>query len=177
MAEYNRRRMRPVSATALIDAPRERVFDFLLDLSARPAFMDHFLTDYRLERLDPVGVGAAARFRLRHSGERMNSAVIEAERPHLVREEGRGGRSNAVPAHTVWELSEGASPDSTEVRVTFWTDPPTMLARLKELAGSSYYFRRDLQRGLGRLRQIIEGDEPVERVGVGGGEPLPAGVR
>ena len=78
MAEYNRRRMRPVSATASIDAPRERVFDFLLDLSARPAFMDHFLTDYRLERLDPVGVGAAARFRLRHSGEWMNSAVIEA---------------------------------------------------------------------------------------------------
>ena len=66
--------MRPVFATTSIDAPRERVFDFLIDLSARPAFMDHFLTDYRLERLDPVGVGASARFRLRHSGEWMDTA-------------------------------------------------------------------------------------------------------
>ena len=65
--------MRPVSATVSIDAPRERVFDFLCDLSARPAFCDHFLVDYRLERLDPVGVGAAARFRLRHSGEWMDT--------------------------------------------------------------------------------------------------------
>jgi len=169
--------MRPVSATISIDAPRERVFDFLIDLSARPAFMDHFLADYRLERLDPVGVGASGRFRLRHSGEWMDTAITEAERPHLVREEGRGGRSNAVPAYTVWELSEGASPDSTEVSLIFWTDPPTRLGRLKELAGSTFYFRRDLQRGLGRLRQIIEGDERVERVGVAGGEHLPAGVR
>jgi hypothetical protein len=169
--------MRPVSATASIDAARDRVFDFLIDLSARPAFMDHFLADYRLERLDPVGVGAAARFRLRHSGEWMDTAVTEAERPHLLREEGRGGRSNAVPAHTVWELSEGPSPDTTEVTVTFWTEPPTVLGRLKELAGSTYYFRRDLRRALGRLRQIIEGGEPVERVGVAGGEHLPAGVR
>ena len=169
--------MRPVSATALIDAPRERVFDFLIDLSARPAFMDHFLSDYRLERLDPVGVGASGRFRLRHSGEWMDTAISEADRPHLIREEGRGGRDNAVPAYTVWELSEGASPDSTEVTLTFWTDPPTRLGRLKELAGSTFYFRRDLQRALGRLREIIEGDEQVERVGVAGGAHVPAGVR
>ena len=60
--------------------------------------------------------------------------------------------------------------------MTFWTDPPTC-SRGSRSWRVPHYFRRDLQRGLGRLRQIIEGDEPVERVGVGGGEPLPAGVR
>ncbi len=169
--------MRPVSATTSIDAPRERVFDLLCDLAARPAFCDHFLSEYRLERLDPVGVGAGARFRLRQSGEWMDTVIVEVDRPHLVREEGRGGRSNLVPVHTVWELAEGAAPGSSEVSVTFWTEPPTLVDRVRELTGSSYFFRRDLQRALGRLRGLIEGSEPVERVGVGGGERLPAFVR
>ena len=169
--------MRPVSATASIDAPREPVFDLLCDLSARPAFCDHFLVEYRLERLDPAGIGAAARFRLRHSGEWMGTGIVEAERPHLIREEGRGGRWNAIPAFTVWELAEDASPDSTELTVTFWTEPARLIDRLREMTGSSLYFRRDLQRALERLRAIIEGGEPVQRVGVAGGDRVPAGVR
>ena len=107
----------------------------------------------------------------------MDTVIVEADRPHLVREEGRGGRSNLVPVHTVWELAEGAAPGSSEVSVTFWTEPQTLVDRVRELTGSSYFFRRDLQRALGRLRGLIEGSEPVERVGVGGGERLPAFVR
>jgi uncharacterized protein YndB with AHSA1/START domain len=169
--------MRPVSATVSIDAPRERVYDLLIDLSARPAFCDHFLVEYRLERLDPVGLGAAARFRLRHSGEWMDTVIEQAERPHLIREQGRGGRWNAIPTHTVWELAEGASPQSTELTATFWTEPAKLFERLREITGSSRYFRRDLQRALGRLRTIVEGAEPVQRVDVAGGDAVPAGVR
>ncbi len=169
--------MRPVSASISIDAPRERVFDLLCDLSARPSFCDHFLDEYRLERLDPVGVGAAARFRLRQSGGWMNSVIEQAERPHLAREAGHGGRSNRVPAFTVWELSEGASPGSTELSVTFWTEPTMPIDRIRELTGSSRYFRRDLRRALERLRALVEGGGPVERVGVAGGDRLPAFAR
>ena len=169
--------MRPVSVSSSIDAPRERVFDLLCDLSARPAFCDHFLVDYRLERLEPAGVGAAARFRLRQSGEWMDTVIVEADRPHMVREEGHGGRSNRVGVYTVWELAEGASPGSTELSMTFWTEPQMLIDRLRELAGSSHFFRRDLQRALERLRGLIEGGERVERVGVGGGDRLPAFVR
>ena len=56
--------MGPISLTTTIDAPRERVFDLIVDLARRPAWTDHFLSDYRLERIPPVGEGAAARFRI-----------------------------------------------------------------------------------------------------------------
>src|SRR3954449_1261342 len=56
--------MREVSVSAVISAPREEVFDFVADLAARPSFTDHFMEDYRLARVQPVGLGAAARFKL-----------------------------------------------------------------------------------------------------------------
>ena len=49
--------MREVSVSAIISAPREEVFDFVADLAARPAFTEHFMDDYRLARVQPVGVG------------------------------------------------------------------------------------------------------------------------
>src|SRR5690349_14014883 len=54
--------MGPVSAEIEIDAPREQVYAALLDLSRRPSFTDHFLAGFNLTRIDPVGVGAGARF-------------------------------------------------------------------------------------------------------------------
>ncbi|HEX6603118.1 MAG TPA: SRPBCC family protein, partial [Solirubrobacterales bacterium] len=55
--------MGPISAEIEIDLPREQLFAMLSDLSARPAFTDHFLTDFHLTRIDGQGVGAGARFR------------------------------------------------------------------------------------------------------------------
>jgi uncharacterized protein YndB with AHSA1/START domain len=166
--------MRPVSATLTIDAPRERVFELLCDLSRRPEFTDHFLTEYRLGRLDAVGRGASARFRLRESGAWMDTAIEETVRPHLVREQGRGGRSNRVPTFTVWELADGAAPRSCEATVTFWTVPPTMLDRARELFGSSRAFARQWKRALERLKAIVETDAPPERVTVAGLDRVPA---
>ena len=166
--------MRPVSASISIDAPRERVFDLICDLASRPAFTDHFLSEYRLERVDPVGVGAAARFRLHESGEWLDTVIEAAERPHMIRERGRGGRLNRVPAFTVWELAPGPSPDACEVRVTFWTEPSHPFDRIRELAGASRWFERNWARALRRLKEVVESGRPIERVSVAGADRLPA---
>jgi uncharacterized protein YndB with AHSA1/START domain len=167
--------MRPVSAKVTIDAPRERVFDLLSDLSLRPSFTDHFLGEYRLERLDPVGPGASARFRLRDSGTWLDTVIDpDSERPHLVREHGQGGPSNRVPCFTVWELAQGAGGQDTEVSVTFWTEPQNVFDKAREAIGGSGQLRRSWRRALSRLRDLAEGDAPVERVQVAGTDRLPA---
>ncbi|MDX6624258.1 MAG: hypothetical protein QOE75_2190, partial [Solirubrobacterales bacterium] len=56
--------MGPISAEIEVDVSREEAFALLSDLSARPSFTDHFLSDFHLTRLDPVGIGAGARFRV-----------------------------------------------------------------------------------------------------------------
>jgi uncharacterized protein YndB with AHSA1/START domain len=166
--------MRPVSATVTIDAPRERVFDLLCDLSIRPSFTDHFLAEYRLGRLDPVGVGASARFRLRESGAWLDTAIAQVERPSLVREHGRGGRSNRVPTFTVWELAEGPAPSTCEATVSFWTEPATMLDRARELLGFSRAFARQWERALERLKTVVETGAAPDRVSVAGLDRVPA---
>jgi uncharacterized protein YndB with AHSA1/START domain len=169
--------MRPVFASTPIDAPRERVFDLLSDLSLRPAFTDHFQLDYRLERIEPVGVGASARFRLSGSARSwMDSAIDEAERPHLIRERGRGGRANRIAAFTVWELVESPGPGGCEVSVTFWTEPSALFDKLHEPFPSPRRLRRDWVRALRRLRDLVEAGGPVEGIGVAGTERLPTVV-
>jgi hypothetical protein len=166
--------MRPVFASTTIDAPRERVFDLICDLAARPAFTDHFLAELRLGRLDPVGPGASARFRLGDSGVWFDTVIDHVERPHLVREHGYGGRSNRIPAFTVWELAEGPAPDGCEVSVTYWTEPASLIDRAREPFRSGRFFRRGLRRALERLRGLAESDRPVPRIAVAGGDRLPA---
>lgn len=168
--------MRPVSASTLIDVPRERVFDLLCDLSVRPAFTDHFLGEYRLQRVDPVGVGAAARFRMREGKRWMDFTIVAAERPHSVREDGHGGRSNRTAVFCVWELAESASPAATDATVTFWTEPATVFDRLRERLLSHRRLRRDFGRALARLGRLAEDGGVPERVGVAGGDRLPAAV-
>jgi uncharacterized protein YndB with AHSA1/START domain len=166
--------MRPVSATATIDAPRERVFDLLCDLSARPAFTDHFLTDLRLARVDPVGEGAGARFRVGDDGPWMDTVIERAERPHLIRESGRGGWLNRVPAHTVWELADGPAPETTELNVTFWTEPANPFDRVRELRGPSRRLRRGFKRAAARLKHVAEAGGTPPRVRVAGADRLPS---
>ena len=96
--------MREVTVSTIISAPREEVFDFVCDLAARPAYTDHFMHDYRLARVQPVGVGAAARFKLDAplSNQYAELTITEADRPRRIVEEirvGRRGRNRSVAVY------------------------------------------------------------------------------
>lgn len=163
--------MRPVSATTTIDAPREVVHGLLLDLSARPAFTDHFLDEFRLLRMEPVGVGAGARFRVGGTQGWMDSVISESDAPHIVREAGHGGRLNQVPTHTVWELADAPGPGGCEVSVTFWTEPGTRMQRMRE-RGLERKMRAGWRRAMPRLKDAVEDDGEIDRVHVGGTSAL-----
>jgi uncharacterized protein YndB with AHSA1/START domain len=170
--------MGPLSAEVEMDVPRERVFEFLVDLANRPAFTDHFLTGFHLARIESAGEGAAARFRLEGRGpdDWFDTQINEADFPHRIAERGRGGRLNRVPVATVWEIVEGPGSLST-VKVTFWTEPSNPFDRLREGMGRSGTARRGFRTALRRLRDLLEeGKEPAERIGVAGGNRHATGV-
>jgi hypothetical protein len=161
----------PISLKISIDAPRERVFDFICDLAVRPSWTDHFASEYRLERIAAQGQGAAARFRVNApAGVRyMETDIAEAERPFRVVEHGRGGRLDRTPIRTVWELEEGPT---TMVTLTFWTSPPSMLDRVREV-GRTRWWKRRWSKALRRMQEIIESGAAVERTEVAGADRVP----
>lgn len=171
--------MGPVSAEVEIDVPRPRIFAALSDLGLRPAFTDHFLTDFHLTRIESAGVGAGARFRIAVKPRPvwMDTTIVELVEPHRVREHGRGGRANRTLSTTVWELTEGPGALTT-VRVSYWTEPPNPLDRALELlSGASITYERRWREALHRLRELLEAGEPGEgRAAVAGGNRHLTGV-
>jgi uncharacterized protein YndB with AHSA1/START domain len=165
--------MGPVSASTVIDAPREQVFETLSDLALRPAFCDHFLDDYRLASLPASGVGAAARFRVSPPAGKtwMDTVIAELDRPHQISERGHCGRSNRIPAFTSWELLEIARGQTT-LRLTFFTDPSNPLDRAREHLGAARWYERKWSVALRRLKLQIEAGEPMVRVRVAGADRL-----
>jgi len=171
--------MGPISAEIEIDAPRERIFAHLVDLAERPSFTDHFLTGFRLTRIDSVGVGAGLRFRVRSPLRSvwMDTSIVEVEEPHRIVERGEGGRVNRIRMHTVWELT-GTSGSLTAVRVTHWTESDNPLDRLVEAAsGAGFWQTRGWREALRRLRDLVESDAPAgERIAVAGGNRYATGI-
>ncbi|HEY3553188.1 MAG TPA: SRPBCC family protein, partial [Solirubrobacterales bacterium] len=145
--------MGPVSVEIEIDAPREEVFALLLDLSARPSFTDHFLLDQRLTRIDPVGIGAGARFCVKGPLRKiwMDTTIVSTEPPFQIVEEGESGRTNRIRSQIVWELKE-APGSLTKVRVSHWTEPAAVDRALELLSGGSVWLERGWRRALRRLR-------------------------
>jgi hypothetical protein len=171
--------MGPVSAKIEIDMPRSRAFDSLVDLALRPAFTDHFVAGFHLTKIESTGVGAGARFRFT-AGPRdvwTDTAIVEAEEPHRILEQGRGGRGNRVPSTTLWELTEGPG-SLTTVRVSYWTEPRSPVDRgLELLTASSIPYERGWRRALHRLRDQLEsGELGARRVGVAGGNRYATGI-
>ncbi len=171
--------MGPVSAEVEIDVPRPRVFEALADLSLRPAFTDHFVSDFHLTRIESVGVGAGARFRfaVRPRAVWMDTTVAEVEEPHRILEHGRGGRGNRIPSTTLWELTEGPG-SLTEVRVSYWTEPTNPVDRgLELLSAASIPYQRHWREALRRLRDLLEAGRLGEsRAAVAGGNPIATGI-
>jgi uncharacterized protein YndB with AHSA1/START domain len=168
--------MGPVSATISIDAPRERVHRLIGDLAIRPAFTDHFIDEFRLERLESAGVGAAARFRIRDRATWMELVITESESPHRLVERGAGGRGNRRPVACLWEVTEAASRTGCEVRVTFVIEPASPVDRAMDAAaqlrGVEGWYRRQWARALARLRPLAESDAEPPRLVVAGAERL-----
>jgi uncharacterized protein YndB with AHSA1/START domain len=171
--------MGPVSAEIEIDVPRRRVFEAIADLSLRPAFTDHFLAGFHLTRIDPVGVGAGARFRfaVRPRGVWMDTTIVEADEPHRIVEHGRGGHGNRVPSTTFWELTEGPG-SLTRVRVSYWTEPSNPVDRgLELLSAASVSYERRWREALRRLRELLESEGlGAQRVVLAGGNPHATGI-
>ncbi len=165
--------MGPISVKRPIDAPRERVFDFLCDLANRPSFTDHFISQYRLERLESRGVGASARMRVARRHVWMDTAIVEASSPRRILEQGRSGRLDRVPTTTGWELIEGPAVSGCEVTLSFWTQPTGRLDRLREHLGAERYYRRQWTTALGRLKELMESGGASDRVVVAGGDRVP----
>jgi uncharacterized protein YndB with AHSA1/START domain len=147
-----------VSVSIVVSAPRERVFDYLQDIANHPEFTDHYLVDWHLTRIDSVGRGAGARFRVKAPGNRFSWADMtfaEVERPHRIVEVGRTGKNNRIRTLGVYELAPG--PDAgTRVRFTLETIPEKLSDRLMEAFGARAWIRRKNERALHRLRAILE---------------------
>ncbi len=170
--------MGPISAEIEVDVPRERVFELLTDLAARPSFTDHFLTDFHLTRLDARGLGAGARFRVDapFRSPWMDTSIVELEAPFRVVERGQGGRVNRIPNHTVWELTSGAG-QLTRVRFSHWTEPGHLDRGVELLSAGSIWQERSWRQALRRLRDNLEAERvEIDRIAVAGGNRYATGI-
>ena len=128
--------MDPVSVSIVVSAPREQVFDYLQDIANHPEFTDHFLVEWHLTRIDSVGRGAGARFRVKAPGNRFSWADVtfvgggppppdRRDRAHRQGQPGpharrlrAGGRSrrHARDLHVPHRAGHAGGPDRREPR-------------------------------------------------------------
>jgi uncharacterized protein YndB with AHSA1/START domain len=164
--------MDPVTVSIVVDRPREQVFDYLQDIANHPEFTDHYLLDWHLTRIDSVGRGAGASFRVKAPGARFawgDVTFVEVDRPRRIVEVGRTGKGNRVRTLGVYELAPGPS-GTTRVQFTIETEPATLSDRLLEGFGGRGWMHRQSSRAMRRLRTILESDVGRgHRVTVAGG--------
>ena len=165
----------PISLTTSIDAPRERVFDFICDLGD-PAQLDRPLRQRLPPRAHPGAAGRAPRrasaSTLPRASRYMETVIAEADRPYRIVEHGRGGRLDRIPIRIVWELEEGPTTtvdadvlDRSDHRVR-----PGPGARADAVVAAA------LGKALRRMRELIESGRRAPRTEVAGGDRLPAAV-
>ena len=160
----------------MISAPREEVFDFVADVAGRVAWHDHYLKDFRLTRVNPVGVGAGAAFLIDAPlfPQRAEFQVVEMDRPRRIVERGRIGRWGRTTGWAEWEFAREHG--STEVRLTAWSEPGIRWDAFKESLGARRWLKRQSRGALQRLRLVFEErpERPLARATVAGYEPLKA---
>lgn len=169
--------MLPVEVHAFISAPREEIFDLIVDLAYRLAWTDHYTTEFHLESPRAIGVGAAARYRMEAPfyHQWVGTEIVQAERPSRVVEATRAGRSGLTRGEVTFELfRQGQS--LTRVEMTTWSEPGTPREAVMEKLAARRWLRRQSRTALERLRTIFEErpDRPLARAGVAGWEPSKA---
>jgi uncharacterized protein YndB with AHSA1/START domain len=168
--------VRPVEARIVISAPREQVFDFVADIAGRVAWHDHYLKDFRLTRVNPVGVGAGAAFVMDAPlfPQRAEFQVVEMDRPRRIVERGRIGRWGRTTGWAEWTFTNEYG--ATEVELTVWSVPGIRWDAFKESLGSRGWLKRQSRGALERLRMVFEESpgRPLARATVAGYEPLKA---
>jgi hypothetical protein len=168
--------MGPVFTELDIDAPREEIFDYLMDFNTRPFLYGDTVEDFRLLRIDPRGVGAGARWRFKRKSAWADSSIVAAEEPARISERGVCGRYNNTPNGTEWELEETGT-GVTRVRISYWTEPTGMSKYFDRLTGGYGWHRRRLDRAGRRLREAVEsGRTERAQVSVAGGNRHATGV-
>ena len=167
--------MRPVSATTVIDVPRERVFDFVGDLANRESFTRGFIDQLRLERLPSSGVGAAARFYVNGRGIAMwmETVVEEADAPapdlraRARRPDRPDRRVHGLGAgRRARRRDRGHGHRSGRSRRIRWD-------RFREKFGHARRFRRRWRSAVEQLRDVLESGAAIEPVRVAGEPRLP----
>jgi uncharacterized protein YndB with AHSA1/START domain len=162
----------PVSVSVTIDRPREEVFAYLADVANHAEFSDHYLTNWHLTRIDSVGRGAGARFRVGVPLQRFDwgdMTLVAVEPPHRIVALGRYGKFNRIKTTGIWTL-EPAGGGGTEVEYLFESEPAFPTDRIVEaLSGQRRYFKRKARKAMRRLQEILEEDHGRgARVTVGG---------
>lgn len=171
--------MNPFSTHVTVDAPREAIFAYLVDVANLPEFCDHFIDDVHLLREDSVGRGAGLRYRV--SGARFNRfpwadlTWVELERPRKLVGVGRMGKFNRTRVLYEWALEPGGG-STTRISLRVQTQPKTPTDRLIEGVGTARRMRRGWAKALRRLRTIFEEDGRGRggRATIAGGARKPA---
>ena len=163
--------MDPVTANVLIDRPREEVFDYLADIANHQEFSDHYLKEWRLTRVDSVGRGAGARFKIDAPLDRFgwgDMTFIHVQRPHKIVAAGRSGKFNRNKTWTTWTLTPSGK--ATQVEVTTESEPALITDKfLEAVLRRRGWMKRRLRKGLSRMQSILEEDlDRGKRATVGG---------
>ncbi len=168
--------MGPVFTEVAIDAPREEIFEYLMDFDTRPYLYGDAVENFRLLRLESRGVGAGARWQFKRKKAWADSAITEADPPRRIAERGVTGSYNRTRTGTEWELEETAT-GVTRVRITYWTVPSGFSKAHDRLSGGAGWHRRRLDKAGRRLREAVEsGREERVDVPVAGGNRHATGV-
>jgi uncharacterized protein YndB with AHSA1/START domain len=152
----------PVTVSATIGRPREEVFDYLADIANHSEFSDHYLKHFRLTRVDSVGRGAGARFKIDAPLNKFawaDTTFVEVERPYRIVAFGRGGKFNRIKSTTIYTLDE-APGNATRLEIMTESEPPLPTDRLMEkVTGYRAWTKRKSRRAIARLQAILEENE------------------
>ena len=149
--------MQPFTVSTMVARPREEVFAYLADIANHPEFLDHYMSQWRLTRVDSYGRGAGARFHVDAPRRRFAWAdvtFVEVEPPRRIVAIGRGGKFNRVGTFMEWVLHPVSG--GTEVQLTVETETDVFSDRLFDPLGPRGWLKRKTTKGLRRLRRILE---------------------